>query len=364
MAQVELDRVSVLIEGSRRLDDVSLVVPDGEFVGLVGESGSGKTSLLRAIAGLDRVTAGTVRIGGVDVTAVSPGDRDVGLMFQDPALFEHLSVGRNVAFPLEIRHLGSGEIHDRVGAEMRAWDIETLARRHPAALSRGEQQIVQIARTLVRVPKVLLLDEPFVAVDEPRRGRLRHEIALLQQGYGVTTLMSTNDPADVTALASTLVVLAAGRVVQVDRTSAVRRSPATLVAAMATGPIATLEMRVVADSGGFWLVRHHPAAGESVRLRAWTPALVSYVGAAVTVGVRPEEVVIVDTGAITATVERAVVLHPGWYECLVAGQRVIARAQPGLTPSPGDRVQLRIDHHVAFDPRTGMGVTSGVRPQM
>ena len=127
MAQVELERVSLISDGSPRLDDVSLVLPDGEFVGLVGESGSGKTSLLRAIAGLDRVTAGTVRIDGVDVTRASPGDRDVGLMFQDPALFEHRSVGRNVAFPLEIRHAGRDEIRDPVGAEMRAWDIEAGA---------------------------------------------------------------------------------------------------------------------------------------------------------------------------------------------------------------------------------------------
>jgi hypothetical protein len=133
---------------------------------------------------------------------------------------------------------------------------------------------------------------------------------------------------------------------------------------MATGPIATLEMRVVADSGGFWLVRHDPATGESVRLRAWTPALASYVGAAVTVGVRPEEVVIADTGSILATVERAAVLHPGRYECLVAGQRVAAMAPTGESPSAGDRVRLRIDHHVAFDPRSGTNVTSGVRPQM
>jgi ABC-type sugar transport system ATPase subunit len=360
MAQVELERVSVLIDGSRRLDDVSLVLPDGEFVGLVGESGSGKTSLLRAIAGLDRVTAGTVRIGGVDVTAVSPGDRDVGLMFQDPALFEHLSVGRNIAFPLEIRHLGSGEIHDRVGAEMRAWDIEALANRDPTQLSRGEQQIVQIARTLVRVPKVLLLDEPFAAVDEPRRGRLRHEIALLQEGYGVTTLMSTNDSADVAALATSLVVMAAGRVVQVDRTATVRRSPATLLAALVTGPIATLAMRVVADGGGYWLVGDDADTGESVRLRAWTPALAAYVGTAVTVAVRPEDVVIADTGSILATVERAAVLHPGRYECLVAGQRVAAMAPIGESLRPGGRVRLRIDHHVTFDPRSGLNVTSEV----
>jgi ABC-type sugar transport system ATPase subunit len=287
----------------------------------------------------------------------------VGLVFQDPALFGHFSVGRNIAFPLEIRRQNAEEIRERVGAEMRALDIEDLVLRDPMELSRGEQQIVQIARALVRVPKVLLLDEPFAALDEPRRGRLRAEVSLLQEGYGVTTLMSTNDPPDVAALATSLVVLAAGRVVQVDRTSVVRRSPATLLAALATGPIAMLDMRVVADGGGYWLVRDD-SGGEAVRLRAWTPALAGYVGAAVRVGVRPEDVVVAETGSIPAVVERSAVLHPGGVICLVAGQRVTAMMQSGPACAPGEQVRLRVDHHTVFDPATDDSITSGVRPAM
>jgi ABC-type sugar transport system ATPase subunit len=364
MAQVELERVTVTTDGSRRLDDLSLVLPDGEFVGVVGESGSGKTTLLRVIAGLERVTTGAIRIGGAEVTRATPGDRDVGLVFQDPALFGHFSVGRNIAFPLEIRRRDAEEIRERVGAEMRALDIENLVLRDPLELSRGEQQIVQIARALVRVPKVLLLDEPFAALDEPRRGRLRAEVALLQAGYGVTTLMSTNDPPDVAALATSVVVLEAGRVVQVDRTAVVRRSPATMLAALATGPMALLDMRVVADGGGFWLVRDDPDGDEAVRLRAWTPALAGYGGAAVRVGVRPEDVVVADSGSIPAVVERSAVLHSGGVICLVAGQRVTATMQSGQACAPGDHVRLRVDHHTVFDPRTDHSITSGVRPAM
>jgi ABC-type sugar transport system ATPase subunit len=359
MAQVELERVTVITDGSRRLDDLSLVLPDGEFVGVVGESGSGKTTLLRVIAGLERVTTGAIRIGGVDVTRATPGDRDVGLVFQDPALFGHFSVGRNIAFPLEIRRQDAEEIRERVGAEVRALDIENLVLRDPTELSRGEQQIVQIARALVRVPKVLLLDEPFAALDERRRGRLRAEIALLQAGYGVTTLMSTNDPPDVAALATSVVVLAAGRVVQVDRTAVVRRSPATLLAALATGPMAVLDMRVVADGGGYWLVRDDPGR-EAVRLRAWTPALAGYVGASVRVGVRPEDVVVAETGSVPAVVERPAVLHPGAVVCLVAGRRVTAMMQPGHASAPGEEVRLRVDHHAVFDRVTDLAVTHGV----
>lgn len=359
MAQVELERVSVAVDGARRLDDVSLVLRDGEFVGVVGESGSGKSTLLRAIAGLERVTTGEIRFGGVNVTRATPGDRDVGLVFQDPALFGHFSVGRNVAFPLEIRRADADEIRDRVGAEMRALDIANLVSRDPMELSRGEQQIVQIARALVRVPKVLLLDEPFAALDEPRRGRLRAEVALVQAGYGVTTLMSTNDPLDVVALATSLVVLAAGRLVQCDRTSVVRRSPATLLAALATGPMALLDMRVAADGGGYWLVRDDPG-GEAARLRVWTPALAGYVGSAVRVGLRPDDVVVAETGSIPAVVERPAVLHPGGVVCLVAGQRVTAMMQSGRRCAPGDQVRLRVDHHTAFDPTTDRSITSRV----
>ncbi len=357
MAQAELHGVSVVSDGVRRLDDVSLVLPDGEFVGVVGESGSGKSTLLRTIAGLERVASGSIRIDGVDVTRATPGERDVGLVFQEPALFGHVSVGRNVAFPLEIRRADADEIRERVGAEMRAFDIDGLARRDPTELSRGEQQMVQIARTLVRVPKVLLLDEPFAALDEPRRGRLRSEIAALQAGYGVTTLMSTNDSLDVAALVTSLAVLSGGRLVQFEQTSVVRRSPATVLAALATGPMEFIEMRVVAESGGYWLLRGDPGGGAAVRLRSWAPALAGHVGASVTVGLRPADVMVSDTGSIPAVVERVAVLNPGGVVCLVGGQRVTAMLQSGHACSSGDQVRLRIDRHVVFDKPTGNAIT-------
>ncbi|HYN32202.1 MAG TPA: ABC transporter ATP-binding protein [Ilumatobacteraceae bacterium] len=357
MAQVELQAVSVVSDGVRRLDDVSLVLHDGEFVGVVGESGSGKSTLLRTIAGLERVASGVIRLDDVDVTRATPADRDVGFVFQEPVLFGHISVGRNVAFPLEIRRTDADEIRERVGAEMRAFNIEGLARRDPTELSRGEQQMVQIARTLVRVPKVLLLDEPFAALDEPRRVRLRSEIAALQSGYGVTTLMSTNDSLDVTALAASLAVLSGGRLVQFDQTSVVRRSPATVLAALATGPMDFIEMRVVADGGGYWLLRDDPGGGQAVRIRSWAPALAGHVGAAVTVGVRPAEVMVSVSGSVPAVVERAAVLQPGGVVCLVGGRRVTAMLQPGHACSSGDQVRLRVDRHVVFDKPSGNAIT-------
>jgi ABC-type sugar transport system ATPase subunit len=353
MAEVELERVTLR---DSRLDDVSLVIPDGAFVGVVGASGSGKSSLLRTIAGLDKPASGQIRFDDRDVTDVAPGGRDVGMVFQEPALLGHLSVRRNVSFPLDVRRREAEDIRQRVDAEVRALHIEQLLMRRPNTLSHGEQQMVQIARALVRVPHVLLLDEPFAALDEQLRHRMRAEIAVLQDGYGVTTLMSTNDPLDVTTLTSLLVVLDEGRLVQFGDTAWVRRSPATLLAAAATGSLSLLPMTVAADREGFWLVREDPGGGELVRVRAWSPALNEYVGSLVTVGVRPDDLVVSDHGAIPAIVERRLPIPAGGVQCAVAGVPVMATTD-GADVVAGQRVRLRLDHLAVFDKLTGTTIT-------
>ena len=349
MAEVELERVTLR---DSRLDDVSLLIPDGAFVGVVGASGSGKSSLLRTIAGLDKPTSGQIRFDDRDVTQVAPGGRDVGMVFQEPALLGHLSVRRNVSFPLDVRRREAEDIRQRVDAEVRALHIEQLLVRRPNTLSHGEQQMVQIARALVRVPHVLLLDEPFAALDERLRHRMRAEIAVLQDGYGVTTLMSTNDPLDVITLTSLLVVLDEGRLVQFGDTAWVRRSPATLLAAAATGSLSLLPMTVTADREGFWLVREDPGGGGLVRVRAWSPALNEYVGSRVTVGVRPDDLVVSDHGAIPAIVERRLPIPVGGVQCAVAGVPVMATTD-GADVVAGQRVRLRLDHLAVFDKLTG-----------
>ena len=352
MASVTLDHVTVGTRKSTRLRDVTLAIDDGLFVGVVGASGSGKTTLLRAIAGLDRAASGSVLIDGRDVTRSAPGERDVGMVFQTAALIGHLSARRNVSFPLDVRRLDAHDIRQRVDAEVRALHIEALMERHPSTLSVGEAQMVQIARALVRVPTVLLLDEPFAALDDSLRRRLRAEISMLQAGYGVTTVMTTNDSDDVQAMVSMLAVLDRGALVQWGSFDAVRRSPATLLAAAATGPISLMDLTVRADGGGFWLEREDAAGGERVRVRAWAPALAGHIGRTVRVGVRPQDVVISATGSVPARVERPLPVHVGGVQCTVAGARVTATDLSGSRPSAGDVVRLRIDHFVLFDPVT------------
>lgn len=349
MSTVDLDHVTVRSGHTSRLSDVSMSIDDGALVAVVGASGSGKTSLLRAVAGLDRIDQGALMLDGRDATRATPGERDVGMVFQTPALIGHLSARRNVSFPLDVRRMATDEIRRRVDAEARALHIEQLMHREPATLSAGEQQMVQIARALVRVPNVLLLDEPFASLDDQLRGRMRAELAVLQSGYQVTTLMTTNDGGDVEALAGSVAVLDDGRLVQFGDTAAVRRSPVNLLAAVATGPLSLIEMTVMAAQQGFWLHREDPAGGELVRIRAWSPALADHVGTKVTVGLRPEDVEIAETGTIPGTIRSTAQFGGAGVTCLVAGVSVGAAVPAGRRPAVGSSIRLRVHHHVVFD---------------
>ncbi len=347
MASIELEHVTVASSGRTLLDDVSLLADDGELIGVIGLSGAGKTTLLRVIAGLTDVAAGRIRIGGVDVTAAEPGQRGVAFVAQSPALFSHLDVHDNISFPLSLRHQRPADIENRVSAETRALHIEGLLGRSPRNLSAGEAQLVQVARALVRMPALLLLDEPLAHLDTPLAQQMRVELRVLQQGYGVTAFVATNDPIEAMALPDRLVVLDAGRVVQVGSPIDVYRQPATLVAAACTGNMATTSARVEADVDGFWLVHR------SFRRRAWRPSLAAYVGASVVVGVRPTGATVTEAGDVAATVVEVcppartitVTLAPD-------GDRVEVATAP-FAHRVGDQVALRIDEFTLFDPVTG-----------
>ena len=174
-------------------------------------------------------------------------------------------------------------------------------------------------------------------------------MALLQSGYGVTTLMATNDCADVEALADMVAVLDDGRLVQVGETAAVRRNPVNLLAAVATGHLSLIEMTVISEQRGFWLVREDPAGGELVRIRSWSSGLGPHAGTTVTVAVRPQDVEIADTGTVPAIVESTAYLGAGGLMCTVAGVRMSVTAPVGPPPKIGSAVRLRLHHHVVFD---------------
>lgn len=215
MVSLLLDGVSLDHETGPALQHVTLRVDDGEALAVLGQSGSGKTSLLRIIAGLETPSTGDVLFDGTRMNEVDPAARDLAMVFQDGALFPHMTVGGNVSFPLVVRQTRPREIVRRVEAETRAKGIARLLDRHPNQLSAGEQHLTQMARAMIRRPHVLLIDEPFARLDPVSKSRMRAELRAIQQGYAVTTVYATHDYEDAMGMADRVAVLEKGKILQV-----------------------------------------------------------------------------------------------------------------------------------------------------
>lgn len=353
MASLELSGVTIRKGGVPVVHDVDLSVEHGTILGVIGPSGGGKTTLLRAVAGLDRPEPGTVSFDRTDVTSMPPSDRNVAMVFQQPTLYPNRNVRRNIAFPLEVRHQPAAEIRQRVGAEARALRIEALLETSPKRLSEGEAHVVQVARAMVRTPSVLLLDEPFSTIDADLAATLRREIMFLQRGFGVTTVLATNEPLDAMTMADRLAVLEDGRVTQVADPLEVYSNPVSVAAAQVTGQADVFEVRVEGDHDGSWLV--HPG----FRLRAWQPALRRHAERRLQMIVRPEWWQIDEHGPATVTVER---MHPApralW--CRAGGRPITVSLDRGAAQvREGDRLTLRIDRYVLIDPLDGFRLDLG-----
>jgi len=228
------------------LRDISLEVFEGEFVCFLGPSGCGKTTLLRAIAGLDIQTRGRVVQAGRDVSALPPGRRDFGIVFQSYALFPNLTVARNVAYGLENRRMGKAETARRVQELLALVGLPEQGPKYPAQLSGGQQQRVALARALATSPKLLLLDEPLSALDAKVRVYLRHEIRELQRRLGVTTIMVTHDQEEALTMADRIVVMNQGVIEQVGSPLDIYRQPASAFVAEFIGTMNFLSGRMVA----------------------------------------------------------------------------------------------------------------------
>lgn len=214
MARLQLHNVTKRYGDFHAVRDVTLDVPDGEFLVLLGPSGCGKTTTLRIIAGFVEATAGTVLLGGRDVTTLPPWKRNAGLVFQNYALFPHLTVAENVAFGLEMRKVAKPDIAPRVADALRLVRLGHLGERLPRQLSGGQQQRVALARALVFKPDVLLLDEPLSNLDAKLRQEVRIEIRELTRELGLTTIMVTHDQEEALTMADRLVVMNDGSVRQ------------------------------------------------------------------------------------------------------------------------------------------------------
>lgn len=237
MARVEAIGLSKYFGEVCALDEVQLRVKDGELLVLVGPSGCGKTTLLRLVAGLDAPDAGQVRIGDTLVNGVAPDKRRVAMVFQSYALYPHMTVRNNIAFPLQNERLPRDEIHSRVTQAARQLDIHNRLERYPAQLSGGERQRVALARAIVRRPQVFLFDEPLSSLDAGLRRVARAELRRYQRRLGVTTLLVTHDQQDALSLGDRIAVMSEGRIRQIGAAHELYRRPAdTFVATFLGSP--------------------------------------------------------------------------------------------------------------------------------
>ncbi len=244
--------------GARVLDGIDLAVPAGSFFTLLGPSGCGKTTLLRCIAGFLRPDGGSIHAGGERIDTMPAHRRDIGMVFQDYAIFPHLTVAENVGFGLKARRMGREEMAARVAESLATVQLGVLAERLPGALSGGQQQRVGLARALAIRPRLLLMDEPLSNLDARLRLELREDIRDIQQRLGITTLYVTHDQEEALAVSDRICVMKEGRIEQVGTPFALYREPATRFAASFVGAMNFLDLEGV----------EHAIRPEDVRLGA------------------------------------------------------------------------------------------------
>jgi multiple sugar transport system ATP-binding protein len=255
MASVSFDRVTKIFDnGEAAVSELSLDIHDGEFLVLVGPSGSGKSTALRMVAGLEETTAGTIRIGDRVVNDLAPRDRDVAMVFQNYALYPHMSVRENIGFPLRLHRVRRRELKERVGQAADLLGIGELLERRPRQLSGGQRQRVAMGRSIVREPRAFLMDEPLSNLDAKLRVEMRAYIARLHQRLETTTIYVTHDQTEAMTMADRVAVMRAGRLEQVDVPQAVYAKPANVfVAGFIGSPAMNLvQSRVEAVDGSLY----------------------------------------------------------------------------------------------------------------
>ena len=352
MAQVTLEGVRKVYEGAQghvAVHGVDLNVADGEFVVLVGPSGCGKSTTLRMIAGLESITAGKLSIGGRVVNDVPPKDRDIAMVFQNYALYPHMSVRDNMAFALKLRKMPKSEIDQRVREAAEVLGLTTELDRLPKQLSGGQRQRVAVGRAIVRKPAVFLFDEPLSNLDAKLRVQMRREILGLHRRLGATTVYVTHDQVEAMTMGDRIVVMSAGHVMQVDTPEALYERPSNRFVAGFIGSPAMLFLKGTLTSNGsarFVAEGGEPSItlpGSMVAQARATPDVV--------LGIRPEHLRLASEGptspeqtALNATVD---LVEPLGGEALVhvrAGtHELTAKTRSRDLPDVGDKIQLVAD---------------------
>ena len=352
MANVTLQSVEkTYVGGFKAVHGISLDVPDGAFCVLVGPSGCGKSTLLRMVAGLEHVTGGTVSIGGKPVNDLEPGDRDIAMVFQNYALYPHMSVFDNMAYGLRNRRVPKPEIDRKVREAASILNLEEMLDRKPRQLSGGQRQRVAMGRAIVRSPQVFLFDEPLSNLDAKLRVQMRVEIKRLQRRLGVTSLYVTHDQVEAMTLSDILVVMNGGRVEQIGTPQEIYARPASRFVATFIGSPAMNLLKAIVGEGGKLALNGVELAG---------PAnLPASPGQAVEVGLRPEDLRLLPEGSANALPFRVEFREElGATELLhgdIAGEAFTLHLPSGTAPAFAERLDLAIapEKLHLFDAATG-----------
>ncbi|MBY6061687.1 ABC transporter ATP-binding protein [Microbacterium esteraromaticum] len=356
MATVTFDNATRLYPGGTRpaVDKLNIEIADGEFLVLVGPSGCGKSTSLRMLAGLEEVNGGRILIGDRDVTDVPPKDRDIAMVFQNYALYPHMTVAENMGFALKIAGVGKEERAARVLEAAKLLDLEEYLNRKPKALSGGQRQRVAMGRAIVRQPQVFLMDEPLSNLDAKLRVQTRTQIASLQRRLGVTTVYVTHDQTEALTMGDRIAVLKDGLLQQVGTPRDLYETPSNVFVAGFIGSPAMNLFEVPLTEGGVQF------GTKSVATE--TAAVTKAHGSSVTVGIRPEDIIVApeDGLGLSVTVDLVEELGADGYlygHTEINGKRtdLVARVDGRRHPMAGDTVVLApIPGHVhLFDIETG-----------
>jgi multiple sugar transport system ATP-binding protein len=293
VAAIEFHEVSkVFPDGTRAVDSLDLQIREDEFMVFVGPSGCGKTTALRMVAGLEEISEGTISIGGRVVNEVQSKDRDIAMVFQNYALYPHMTVAQNLAFGLKLRKFDKAEVRRRVGVAAATLGLEDYLERKPSALSGGQRQRVAMGRAIVREPHAYLMDEPLSNLDAQLRVQVRAEIQKLQRTLGVTTIYVTHDQTEAMTMGDRIAVMRSGTLQQVDAPEQVYRRPANrFVAGFIGSPAMNMVNARLTRANGDLIASfgdHSLVIGDEVLTDR--PALRAYEGGEVVLGIRPEDI--------------------------------------------------------------------------
>jgi multiple sugar transport system ATP-binding protein len=369
VGEIVLDNVTkVFPNGVRAVDGINLTIADGEFMVLVGPSGCGKTTLLRSIGGLETITSGRIAIGGREVTKEAPGSRDLAMVFQNYALYPHMTVRQNLGYGLRVRHTPKREREDRVLRVAKMLGLDEMLERRPRQLSGGQMQRVAMGRAIVREPAAFLMDEPLSNLDAKLRVQMRAEIQRLQQRLGTTTVYVTHDQVEAMTMGDRVALMHDGRLVQVDRPQALYERPADLfVAGFIGSPAMNFVRARLSRSNGSILAAFGSTTLE-LPARALPSAVAARQGGDVILGLRPEHLedatlapadgrpLLRASVSLAEPVGAQVIVHLELDSAVAGGEGgdVCACLGPSTACVPGDLLTLAIDParlHF-FDPET------------